>query len=104
MSDKIEPQTAQSHRIWDTIMIGTGPAALSAAIYTTREDINTLMFERGVIGGLAAITDWIDNYPGFPKGLSGLDLSENLRLQAERFGAVIELGEVSKITREKQFF
>lgn len=101
MSDKIEPQTAQSHRIWDTIMIGTGPAALSAAIYTTREDINTLMFERGVIGGLAAITDWIDNYPGFPKGLSGLDLSENLRLQAERFGAVIELGEVSKITREK---
>lgn len=96
----MKQQDAQSHRVWDTIMIGAGPAALSAAIYTTREDINTLMFERGVIGGLAAITDWVDNYPGFPKGVSGLELSENLRLQAERFGAVIELGEVSKISRK----
>lgn len=100
MTDKTEEKTAKSYEVWDTIMIGTGPAALSAAIYTTREDINTLMFERGVIGGLASITDWIDNYPGFPKGLSGLDLGENLRLQAERFGAVIELGEVTKIARK----
>ncbi len=100
MTEKSQLVTASSYKVWDTIMIGTGPAALSAAIYTTREDIKTLMFERGVIGGLAAITDWIDNYPGFPKGLSGLDLSENLRLQAERFGAVIELGEVSEISRK----
>jgi len=56
------------------------------------------LFERGAIGGLAAITDWIDNYPGFPDGTSGLDLSSKLRKQAERFGAVIELGEVTKIT------
>jgi thioredoxin reductase (NADPH) len=89
-----EPSTSKTY---DVIMIGAGPAALSAAIYTTREDIDTLLFERGVIGGLAGITDWIDNYPGFPKGISGLDLSENLRQQAERFGADIELGEVSQI-------
>ena len=81
-------------------MIGAGPAALSAAIYTTREDIDTLLFERGVPGGLAAVTDWIDNYPGFPKGLAGLEFAEDLRQQAERFGAVIELGEVMKITDE----
>ena len=47
-------------------MVGAGPAALTAAIYTTREDIDTLLFERGVVGSLAAITDKGDNYPGFP--------------------------------------
>ena len=81
-------------------MVGAGPAALTAAIYTTREDIETLLFERGVVGGLAAVTDLIDNYPGFPEGVQGLDLAEDLRQQAERFGAVIELGEVTKITDE----
>ena len=87
----------------DVIMVGAGPAALSAAIYTTREDIDTLLFERGVPGGLAAVTDWVDNYPGFPDGLAGLDLAENLRKQAERFGAEIELGEVLKIHDEGEW-
>ncbi len=84
-------------------MVGAGPAALSAAIYTTREDIETVLFERGVIGGLAAITDWVDNYPGFPKGIAGLDLAEGLRQQAERFGAHIELGEVTQIVDKKEY-
>lgn len=97
MSKSSQPVNAQSHKIWDVIMIGAGPAALSAAVYTTREDITTLLFEKGVIGGLAAITDWVDNYPGFPKGVSGMDLADNLRQQAERFGAVIELGDVTDI-------
>ena len=87
----------------DVIMIGAGPAALTAAIYTTREDIDTLLFERGVIGGLAAVTDKIDNYPGFPDGVEGLKLADDLRKQAERFGAVIELGEVTKITDEGEY-
>ena len=87
----------KQHKIQDLIIVGAGPAALSAAIYTSREDIETVLFEKGAIGGLAAVTDWIDNYPGFAKGISGLDLSEALREQAERFGAKIELGEVSKI-------
>lgn len=87
----------------DVIMIGAGPAALSAAVYTTREDIDTLLFERGVVGGLAAVTDKIDNYPGFPDGVEGLALADSLRKQAERFGAVIELGEVTKITDEGEY-
>ena len=90
---------AHSHRIWDVIMVGAGPAALSAALYTSREDITTLLFEKGAIGGLAAVTDWIDNYPGFHKGVAGLELADNLRLQAERFGAVIELGDVLSVKR-----
>ncbi|MBC7581408.1 FAD-dependent oxidoreductase [Aeromicrobium sp.] len=84
----------------DVIIVGAGPAALSAAIYTTREDIETLLFERGVPGGLAAITDWVDNYPGFVDGVAGLELATALQKQAERFGAVIELGEVFSITDE----
>lgn len=87
----------------DVIVIGAGPAALTAAIYTTREDIGTLLFERGVIGGLAAVTDMIDNYPGFPEGVEGLKLADSLQAQAERFGAVIELGEVTKIVDEGKY-
>jgi len=86
--------------VHDVVMIGAGPAALSAALYTTREDIETVLFERGVVGGLAAITDWIDNYPGFPDGIAGLELADKFREQAERFGAQIELGEVTRIQTE----
>lgn len=88
--------------IHDIIIVGAGPAALTAAIYTTREDIDTLLFERGVVGGLAAVTDKIDNYPGFADGVEGLTLASELQKQAERFGAVIELGEVQSIHDEGQ--
>lgn len=86
----------------DVVMIGAGPSALAAAVYTTREDIDTILYEKGVIGGLAAITDWVDNYPGFVKGISGLELAQALEGQAERFGAQIRLGEVMHIADEGQ--
>src|SRR3954465_6396660 len=85
---------------YDLVVVGAGPAALSAAIYSSREDIDTLLFEKGAIGGLAAVTDWVDNYPGFAKGIAGLELSDAMRAQAERFGARIELGEVSSVSTE----
>lgn len=84
--------------ILETLMIGAGPSSLAAAVYTTREDIQTVLYEKAVIGGLAAITDVIDNYPGFPKGVEGMKLAGELQQQAERFGAKIEFGEVSKLT------
>lgn len=98
MTDVTELSEKKLH---DLIIVGAGPAALSAAIYTTREDIETILFERGVIGGLAAITDWVDNYPGFAKGIAGLDLAQALQEQAERFGSQIELGEVTEIIDKK---
>ena len=82
----------------EVIMIGAGPSALAAAIYTTREDIDTVLLEKGVVGGLAAITDQVDNYPGFEEGVTGLELAEKLEKQAERFGADIRYGEVTEIT------
>ena len=81
----------------DLIIVGAGPTALTAAIYTTREDIDTVLIEKGAIGGLIATTDWVDNYPGFAEGISGLDMADRFQKQAERFGAVIELDEVLSI-------
>lgn len=84
-------------KIRDVVIIGAGPSALAAAVYTTREDIDTVLYEKGVIGGLAAVTDKVDNYPGFPDGIEGLTLAGQLEKQAERFGAHIEFGDVSAI-------
>jgi thioredoxin reductase (NADPH) len=84
---------------YELVVVGAGPAALSAALYTSREDIETLLFEKGAIGGLAAVTDWVDNYPGFAKGISGLELADAMRAQAERFGAKIELGEAISVKK-----
>ena len=85
-------------------MIGAGPTALSAAVYTAREDIQTLLIEKAVVGGLAAITDQIDNYPGFAQGVAGLDLAQELQQQAERFGAQIEMDEVKSIRKCEDIF
>ena len=80
-------------------IIGAGPSALAAAIYTTREDIPTVLYEKGVVGGLAAITDKVENYPGFPSGVEGMMLANQFQSQAERFGADIEFGEVSSVKK-----
>jgi thioredoxin reductase (NADPH) len=89
----------EDNKTHDLVIVGTGPAGLSAAIYTTREDIETLLFEKGAIGGLAAITDWVDNYPGFKDGVAGLELATAMQEQAERFGAKIELGEIQSLKK-----
>jgi len=97
-TDDIEDK--QEDSMHDVIMIGAGPTSLAAAVYTSREDIGTLIFEKGIIGGLAAITDMVDNYPGFEEGVAGMDLADKLQKQAERFGATIELGEVQSVKKQ----
>lgn len=84
----------------EVVMIGAGPSALAAAVYTTREDIDTTLYEKATIGGLAAITDLIDNYPGFAEGISGMQLASQLQAQAERFGAEIDFGDVSGLKKD----
>ncbi|WP_260762627.1 NAD(P)/FAD-dependent oxidoreductase [Candidatus Mycosynbacter amalyticus] len=84
----------------DVVMIGAGPSALAAAVYTTREDIDTTLYEKATIGGLAAITDLVDNYPGFAEGISGMQLASQLQAQAERFGAHIDFGDISALRRD----
>ena len=83
--------------IHDLVIIGAGPSALTAAIYTAREDIETVLYEKAVVGGMAAITDKIDNYPGFPDGIDGFELTDRMQKQAEKFGTKIEVGEVTAL-------
>ncbi len=82
----------------DVIIIGGGPAGLTAAIYTSREMFNALLLEKGICGGLPASTDLIENYPGFSEGLNGMELMSEFKKQAQRFGTQIsELDKVEKI-------
>jgi thioredoxin reductase (NADPH) len=77
-------QAAES--TYDVVIIGGGPTGLTAAIYTSREDLRTLVVERSALGGQAGLTDRLDNYPGFPRGISGSGLAERFAHQAGRFG------------------
>ena len=101
MSEEKTKEQTEETKMHDVIMIGAGPTSLAAAVYTSREDIETLIFEKGIIGGLAAITDMVDNYPGFEEGIEGMQLAEKLQKQAERFGAKIELGEVQSLAKQE---
>ena len=92
-----------NEKIRDVVMIGAGPSALAAAIYTTREDIDTVLYEKATIGGMAAITDKVDNYPGFPDGVEGMKLAGELEKQAERFGAQIDFGDASAIRTDGKY-
>ncbi|MFH1046601.1 MAG: FAD-dependent oxidoreductase [Candidatus Omnitrophota bacterium] len=84
--------------VYDVIMIGAAPAGLTAAIYTARERLKTLVLEKSQCGGLAATTELIENYPGFPDGISGMELTAKMKAQAEKFGAeIIELEEVKEL-------
>ena len=74
---------------YDVVILGGGPAGLTSAIYSSRANLKTLLIEKATIGGEAAITDLIENYPGFPEGINGFELAERMRDQAEKFGTKI---------------
>jgi len=71
----------------DIAIIGGGPAGLTAALYAARARAKTVVFESALPGGQIVTTDWVENYPGFPDGLSGAELAELMHRQAEKFGA-----------------
>ena len=81
-------------RIYDMIIIGGGPAGYSAALYAARAGLDTLVIERMAAGGQMALTDIIDNYPGFENGVDGFELGMKMQQGAARFGAQTEYGEV----------
>ncbi|GBF04090.1 thioredoxin reductase [Deinococcus aerius] len=82
---------------YDVVIIGGGPAGLTAAIYAGRGSLSTLVLEKGLPGGQIAQTEEVENYPGFPEPISGMELSQRMVQQAEKFGARIEMDEVEAI-------
>ena len=83
---------------YDVIIIGGGPAGLTAGLYTSRAGLRTLLVERLMPGGLAATTDMVENYPGFPEGIAGPELMQRFEEQAVRFGLEVRMGEVQAIS------
>lgn len=84
---------------YDIVIIGGGPAGLSAAIYAGRAERKVLVLEKGLIGGQVAMTMDIANYPGFPEGIDGPQLASKMQAQAERYGVEFQVAEAKSITK-----
>ncbi len=89
-----------SEDIYDIIIIGGGPAGLTAAIYATRHNNKTLILEGNKIGGKSLQAHWVENYPGFPDGISGPDLMALMEKQAAKFGAEFSIYRFRIIERD----
>ena len=89
LAAKLGLKTTASRSHYPVVIVGGGPAGLTAALYTAREGIDTLVIERAAVGGQAAATEKLDNLPGFPESIPGIEFANRLRQQATRFGVEI---------------
>jgi thioredoxin reductase (NADPH) len=103
LAQKLGLQTQAKMSYYDLIIIGGGPTGLTTALYGAREGMNVLVIEKANLGGQAAITERLDNFPGFPDGISGAEFAERLSRQAARFGVeMLKAQEVIGIRAEDE--
>lgn len=101
LANKLGLKTEARMTYYDLIIVGGGPAGLTAAIYAAREGVETLLIERSGLGGQASITVGIDNFPGFPEGISGLEFSNRVVQQARRFGVeILQANDIASLMRD----
>lgn len=104
LAKKLDLKTEAKKTYYDLIIIGGGPAGLTAAIYGSREGADILLIERSGLGGQAGITVGLDNFPGFPEGISGQEFSERVAQQAKRFGVeVLQAVDVERLEEENGY-
>ena len=104
LAKKLGLKTEAKKVYYDLIIIGGGPAGLTAAIYASREGADVLLIERSGLGGQAGITVGLDNFPGFPEGISGQEFSERVTLQARRFGVeILQAVDVERLEMEEGY-
>ncbi len=99
IAERLGIKSTAAKPFYDLVVVGSGPAGLTSSLYAAREGLDVLVIERGPVGGQASVTDRLDNFPGFPEGISGSEFSDRLRRQAERFGVELLLAtEVASLT------
>ena len=104
LAEKLGLQTSAERAFYDVIIVGGGPTGLSAAVYTARDGLDTLVIEKSALGGQVGITQVLDNFPGFDEGISGAEFAQKLARQASRFGAeMLQAQEVERIDQEGQY-
>ena len=104
LAKKLGLKTEAKKVYYDLIIIGGGPAGLTAAIYASREGADVLLIERSGLGGQAGITVGLDNFPGFPEGISGQEFSERVTQQARRFGVeILQAVDVERLEMEEGY-
>lgn len=91
-------------KVYDVIIIGGGGAGLTAALYTSRANLSTALFEKLSPGGQIALTNEVENYPGFPEGITGPEISERMEAQAKKYGTEVLYKEIKSIRRDEEVF